>query len=688
MSEGRLQHLLQPIRDLSKNWNIDLATELEEYMEKLENLSIAFEHNDEIVGDKQSSGLMNFAEAALLIQGTSVIYSRKVEYLHALVYQTLAQLSNQQETRQPRRENEETEGNEHPVDREDGLGVFHDPLPLYDELNEAKASHIRLKTVNQATDELEHGSKRGSTELFRSKSNIQASIALMGSLVPDERDHGETFKLLSCNLHASGVLLLDEASKKYLGVQATGPEHVFGETPGLLGGTDVATDNELPATTLDFNAMDVNTDEHEDEHEDEHGVDDCMDAEYDAEERQDEEPRNDENETQAVPDNHGGEGLARPVTYSMTTDEKDPWTPLDAYDASTSVVRPFKKGRSYPRVPAYKRKKASAIALSNKESVVGMEEEEQDGLSDPAFHDRFFRRHHGPQWASWVWSETKDENPLEKTCKRAFCRAPLLTKSCDELWQREAKWRALMRRWEAHEQASAQAVLLREQAMEEEEAHGNDPIETLCVSSATTARLDVAFQSDRNDHDEETGEDVAFENDLSDGDWEAGPDVHVPVDVSALTPAEAETATRGSASLSYEEICRQHLVSFMSGAEKYVRETDLSKQVTEWQDKLTPLLKQQDARPPFDIHAYGREILGRLKEARRPSSKKRARVDPAPDEDTSVPFQALVEGKSPCEVSRVFLASLQLANSGNVSLVHAQSAAEYAHVPFQMHLQE
>ena len=32
---------------------------------------------------------MNFAEAALVIQGSACVYSRKVEYLYALVQQTL-----------------------------------------------------------------------------------------------------------------------------------------------------------------------------------------------------------------------------------------------------------------------------------------------------------------------------------------------------------------------------------------------------------------------------------------------------------------------------------------------------------------------------------------------------------------------------------------------------------------------
>lgn len=30
--EGRYRHLLQPIRDLAANWDIDVASELEEYL--------------------------------------------------------------------------------------------------------------------------------------------------------------------------------------------------------------------------------------------------------------------------------------------------------------------------------------------------------------------------------------------------------------------------------------------------------------------------------------------------------------------------------------------------------------------------------------------------------------------------------------------------------------------------------
>ena len=70
--------LLQPIRDLAKNWDIDLASHLEDYLAEIEKIAISFD------GGQTT---MNFAEAAMLIQGSACVYSRKVEYLYRLVYQ-------------------------------------------------------------------------------------------------------------------------------------------------------------------------------------------------------------------------------------------------------------------------------------------------------------------------------------------------------------------------------------------------------------------------------------------------------------------------------------------------------------------------------------------------------------------------------------------------------------------------
>ena len=46
---------LRPIRDLAKNWNIDVASELEDYMEELEDIKVSFDD-----GETE----LNFAEGA------------------------------------------------------------------------------------------------------------------------------------------------------------------------------------------------------------------------------------------------------------------------------------------------------------------------------------------------------------------------------------------------------------------------------------------------------------------------------------------------------------------------------------------------------------------------------------------------------------------------------------------------
>uniref|UniRef100_A0A8D2PT08 Condensin-2 complex subunit H2 n=1 Tax=Zosterops lateralis melanops TaxID=1220523 RepID=A0A8D2PT08_ZOSLA len=67
--DSRFLHLLQPIRDLTKNWEVDVAAQLGEYLEELDHICISFDNG---------KTTMNFMEAALLIQGSACIYSKKV----------------------------------------------------------------------------------------------------------------------------------------------------------------------------------------------------------------------------------------------------------------------------------------------------------------------------------------------------------------------------------------------------------------------------------------------------------------------------------------------------------------------------------------------------------------------------------------------------------------------------------
>ncbi|KAK7392850.1 hypothetical protein VNO78_21300 [Psophocarpus tetragonolobus] len=78
-------HALHAERDLQSNWEVDLAKKLEEYLLKI--------CSGEITGEEEGNVHVNFAEAALLLQGSIQVYSRKVEYLYSLVLRALEFLS-------------------------------------------------------------------------------------------------------------------------------------------------------------------------------------------------------------------------------------------------------------------------------------------------------------------------------------------------------------------------------------------------------------------------------------------------------------------------------------------------------------------------------------------------------------------------------------------------------------------
>jgi condensin-2 complex subunit H2 len=121
----------------------------------------------------------------------------------------------------------------------------------------------------------------------------------------------------------------------------------------------------------------------------------------------------------------------------------------------------------------------------------------------------------------------------------------------------------------------------------------------------------------------------------------------------------------------FEELCRAHIQKFARGAEKYAAETQLSLRVGHWQERLSPLLQEEEQRPEFDIHAYGRTVIDSMEqEIRRhhPKSIDDTGIQDATENNT-VDFQKVTRHCQQYEVCRMFLASLSLSNSGNVELV-------------------
>nr|CAB3458103.1 unnamed protein product [Digitaria exilis] len=83
--------ILQANRDPESNWELDVAKSLEEYLLKI--------CSGEVTGEERAHSV-NFAEAALLVQGSVQVYSKKVEYLYSLVLHALEFLSQKKQDQQ------------------------------------------------------------------------------------------------------------------------------------------------------------------------------------------------------------------------------------------------------------------------------------------------------------------------------------------------------------------------------------------------------------------------------------------------------------------------------------------------------------------------------------------------------------------------------------------------------------
>ena len=102
--------------------------------------------------------------------------------------------------------------------------------------------------------------------------------------------------------------------------------------------------------------------------------------------------------------------------------------------------------------------------------------------------------------------------------------------------------------------------------------------------------------------------------------------------------------------VTYEDLCRQHMESFMHGVEKFTHETKLVKRVNEWETRIVPMLEEQDKREQFDIHRDRVMLMDELKESKK----------------EEVALRELASKKQPFEVSRMFVSLLQMVGEKEV----------------------
>ncbi|XP_069710374.1 condensin-2 complex subunit H2 isoform X2 [Phaenicophaeus curvirostris] len=561
--QSRFLHLLQPIRDLSKNWEVDVAAQLEEYLEELEHVTISFDNG---------KTTMNFIEAALLIQGSACVYSKKVEYLYMLVYQTLDFISNKKRQKQPCSVGEDGKDVDATFrsEREEFLSL--------DDIGDSSQENVDLKKDHQpnAVDIVpltpmslvppEEDEKRDNPLLSRK-----------GELLASRKD----FRMNTCTPHATGAFLLELA-----GLSPTFPlEPRCPGSPRRAPGAPSCGLGADPVQALSF-SEDAGATEPED---DNCGGDNVPGI-----------PENDVEMIPAARKHVEAQRMAlrerRFLLRERAQDPNahikmlDPWQSLDPFHDSEE--KPFKKGRPF-------------VLPHGLDDVVGGKRKRKGPRKLQDF----------PKWFAAAYNNVADTHKTRR-------KGPTFADLESLYWQQ-----------------------LRARLASQRKNRGGFPFQAapwVPLPQEEPEPLEEAREADG----EDGADDFVEHEDLPpEGPEEPGAEV-------ALRPGPEE-------SLGYEELVRRNVELFMAESQKYARETELSQHVQRWEERMGPLLHEQEQRGPFDIHAYGETVAGAC------AALGRWR-----------PFAALVAGKPAFEVCRYMLASLQLANEYVVELAQAPGLEE------------
>ena len=141
------------------------------------------------------------------------------------------------------------------------------------------------------------------------------------------------------------------------------------------------------------------------------------------------------------------------------------------------------------------------------------------------------------------------------------------------------------------------------------------------------------------------------EDDVAPGDNEPGPgeedeeesradleDFHLPDpnlggDLGAVAVEQVEAEND---SLSYEELVARRVEQFLTRSREAMKSSELSQKVANWHEMIGPRLENLEKRKPFDIHAYGSQVIRECEGAG----------------SSEVPFREIVRGQKKEEISR------------------------------------
>jgi len=645
--DPRFAVFLNPIRDLTKNWEVDIAKYMEEYLEELAEVQITFDGGET---------MMNFAEAAMLIQGSATVYSKKVEFLWQMVLQMLDLLSSRRTAAAntaPGAEGQEQggKGGKGQVDLASADFVKMDHVE--------EGRNIDMKDDDEEEDDGEESAagdtkKKGikflpSTPLHLVEKEGEKSVHRVELIMKNHETFGakDDFRLCRSFLTPGGMLCLEVPKTALDG----GNNVAFSDVSQALQinrGSYLDAEVNGPAETDpapqhdqgdELGAVDFEPDHFDDGPPAEMEVDEALDAVNDQDKPVDQEKDNNNDSNKENKEDHtvivlpgGRSGLRKrgdkhppeAVTMKLT----NPWAPLDPYQEAP-VRRPVRQGRIRRPLPCLcHRPKVERKSRSKKK-----EKETDDKKNLPSVEEFI----------------TKD---LTKMINKNNCKVP------PELMD------------EANKEVAKRLEASKKRKVREAAQEGHDDPETTVVEQEERQKL--LQQMELEDDGAAMGDDMMGGVDFDDHYDEVPapplflPDPHDGTQMPGPTSSEIQQRLNDSqmyeASNEYEALVQRWVADYVTNAQEHINSSELTRRVNRWKTAIAPKLELEEQRKDFDIHGYGSDILSHF---------------PDDGRKTTVTFQKVAKNYPHNEVPRIFLSCLMMANTYNIEITES-TPGDYA----------
>ncbi|ONM57753.1 Condensin-2 complex subunit H2 [Zea mays] len=393
-SSGGRFPILQANRDPESNWEVDVAKSLEDYLLKI--------CSGEVSGEDGAHSV-NFAEAALLLQGSVQVYSRKVEYLYSLVLHALEFLS---QKKQEQLENGSAQANQNNPSiipsEEDDIFIGLDDVPV--------ETRISLDN-NVDRDDLQR-------KIVRPPANL---LVFEGDCLDSEASELDSYLLATCDFYGD-FLLLDPCDAPAVFDFLQG-KHSGKENSVAHQGSAAPSKSQANIFTSP-NARSVGTGRKSAPGKVLGGLDPTQENQSSTQETSpDNKHWSDPVEPSFADDveMHPPDDIEDPVgDYS---DDEDPWKPLNPHEPGNLKIRPYRRVKGSPRGVIGISKKKTLKSLFPIAKMVGVvipehaksfeaqqSQEEHYGSQSPPRFEKFLRSFELGEENPNVFGDLKDDN--------------------------------------------------------------------------------------------------------------------------------------------------------------------------------------------------------------------------------------------------------------------------------------